>query len=688
MKEKIPLKAQLMGLTSVINQFANSTSSPRIGMLMNHVRQAPPVFQPDIPLIMHGFENQLPAYDIRMPESGVVVEVCQKYRKSLGSDSINENPLTVLIFQNEHTGEYDCVHIHDYNTNHRAFGSKYIIQPIVKNLRPGMYIKKDTIFARSPSKLDSDIYSTSVNANVIAIADMPATEDGFRVSESFCNRAALTEINSYIGSWGKRRYLLNTYGTKDHFKGYPDIGEKVREDGILFAFREYDEKFDALEMTNEALMEIDTVHDIRIHAEPGSYVYDILVESGIGEGSNKANTPPAIAKQSQKYIAALDAYYVKLLQVMDDIYKENPKAKISPLLTQTFVKAIASQANSPKYRGSANGRIKRTYKRAVLDEYRVVIHTTKKLPLDIGFKITDLNGGKGVICQKCPDDQMPRDEFGNRADIVYYYRSKTARLNTGGETERFLSAAVRNLTNEIKERHHHTLVREWNSDCVTSWGRLVDFYEASSPINYQWTQTVSNDNVARLKHINSIVEDSVRIILPIDSVNNNIYIVNKVKKVVDVPLGNIYVYDLLGNERKLQGKGFIGIQRFIVLDKSELKPMAVDSPLRQIHGLPAGFNSLIKDGRPSKVQAFTNLSETETRALAAMLGYFVAIYLTLANDPDTHKSLIKAQLETEVPTIVENLMVDVNRSRALYIIKDVLLGCGILICRKLKRLVK
>ena len=48
----------------------------------------------------------------------------------------------------------------------------------------------------------------------------------------------------------------------------------------------------------------------------------------------------------------------------------------------------------------------------------IVITTYEKKSAFNGFKMTDLFGGKGVVSCIWPKENMPRDEYGNVADIV------------------------------------------------------------------------------------------------------------------------------------------------------------------------------------------------------------------------------------------------------------------------------
>jgi hypothetical protein len=682
-KEVIAVDGELMGIVAMINSFATFTSAPRIAMLCNQIRQACMVASPDIPLILHSYESQLRAYDIRMPENGIVVSVHYKYRN--GFDSKDKRcPLITVIYQKtsgEKAGEYDCVNIHEFNTNHLDYGSRYVPEPIIGKLRKGLPIAKDTIFARSPSKLVGDIYSTSVTCNVLAVGDSATTEDGFLASDEFCIRAGLLEVDKYTGSWGKKAYLLNSYGTLNAFKGYPDIGEKVRPDGLLMAFRTYHEDFGALEMTNEALMTPMPEHDIEIYATPGSVVYDILVESGIGETTKEAITPVNIAKQSERYINQLSNYYKELLEVEATIFKENKHARFSEGLLQILTKALADKPNAPALKTGAGGRVRRCYRRENLDEYRIVVKTYNPTKLNKGAKITDLNGNKGVICGIRLKKDMPIDSKGNVADLLFFFKSVVARLNTGGMMEGFCGAAIRDLSAEITERYNSKLITGgWNAFHQDAWDRIVNFYRVFVILNYEWATSPEISESDKINHINVIIEDVMRVTFPLDSPNNNIDLVGSILTQVQPTYGKIQYTDFLGRKTMLRYNGFMSTKQMIVLEKTKLDLMAVSSGVRQIHGLLTGSSRVTRNANPSKTQAVRNLSETEIRMLAGIWGgELIAQYMAFTNDPRAHKHLIATILRADDPMIIPDIESDINGSRALKLIKDVFFTYGIVI---------
>jgi hypothetical protein len=342
---------------------------------------------------MTGFESQLQAFNITMPVDAVVQSVHKRFNPTMGSHSVKESPYITIIYQDQDTGTYDCIHVHSYGSKHAAYGTKYIIQPIVRNIRPGTSIAAGTILALSPNVKEGGIFTNGVSANIANIA-LPCTiEDGFGVSESFCKRAALSIMQTYTLSWGKNAYPLNLYGTLTEFKAFPDIGDRIRPDGLVFAIREYNDMFNALEMTDTALMAIPTEHDTCVYGTPGALVYDVLVESGIGEAmtGKLINISPKMATQAERYVSHIRTYYESILESFHAIEKKDRNMRLSPALIQLLTRAYADTPNG-KYSIPKGGKIRRQYGGIPLDEYRVEVKCTHEHRISMGSKLTGLHG--------------------------------------------------------------------------------------------------------------------------------------------------------------------------------------------------------------------------------------------------------------------------------------------------------
>jgi hypothetical protein len=280
---------------------------------------------------------------------------------------------------------------------------------------------------------------------------------------------------------------------------------------------------------------------------------------------------------------------------------------------------------------------------------------------------------------------MPYDEAGNVVDVMYYYMAGVSRLNTGGLIEGHIGAAIRDLTFEIKNRYGddpNFQITTWNDFHQGTWDRLVDFYKQTSELVYGWAVSPNITVADKISHINGVLATTARIVLPLDSEINNIDIITNLGSVIEPTYGTIYYTDFLGRTVPLKGSGLIQRKQMLILEKSKLNPMAVSGAIRQIHGLPSGSNKNMRDARPSKVHALVNLSETEVRFLAAVWGgELIAEYIAFNNDPEAHKRLVYEILTANSPVQLPDISSDVNQSRAVKIVKDILLSYGVEIVR-------
>ena len=683
---KLPNKAEFIGVSGLTNPFISSVSASRSAMAAHHSSQAVTPNESNIPHILTGFENQLTSFSVTVPFDAIVISVHRKYRRGLDKHAIKENPTTTIIIQDQLTGVYDSLTVNTYFSKHRTYGSRNIINPIIDRLRPGNELPKGTILSRSPNVKENNIFSNSVSANVISLSIPSTIEDGFCVSESFCERAGLTEINETIVIWGKTKFALNLYGTDEHYKPFPDIGDTIRADGLILALREYNPLYDATTMTNRSLQKIDFIHDTRFYSTPGATVFDITVESGIGESKQKPVTPMLMGIQPERYISTLRDYYNSILDSYHTNICKDRTPRLSPRLISLIYKALGDMPNAPKIKGSkSNGIIRRTYKKVPLDEYRVQIKVSKKVRLAPGSKITGNGmGSKGVICQILPDYKMPVDKDGNRADIVKFARSEIARLNPGQKYTQFINAASRDMGKWIKNEY---IVNQHSKCPDYIWDRLLAFYQAASTINYKFALKQTEQN--KEHHIKSILEDGIYLIIPPDDPLLGKEIFTNIMNVIQPTYDVVTYYDILGRKIVTKDKAFIGVEEIIVLEKSDLHPTAISTGYIQHHGLLAGPNKSGRNGHPSKCQATKVFSETEIRLFLALLGFIATCnQVAFSNSPEAHKSVIRAVIRSFTPSnLKEYIPVDRLLSRPLKIISHGLLGFGLIIKKVIKKLI-
>lgn len=669
--KKPPLHEELMGMLVLVAPYHKFNSSSRLGMLAHHLSQEIAVRCPSRPRTITGNENQIPVFDIRMPEDGIIALVLKKYKKGFGANNIEDNPSTTIIYRSVNTGQYDVVEINMFNTAHSVFGAKYILMPVVNTLRAHMGIEKDTLFARNPTQDEQGYFCTGLSCNVVNLS-LPATmEDGYIVSESFAYRAGLLRLESYVGSYGKSCYPLNAYGTEDKFQAWPDMGQKIRPDGLVMAFRTYDPMFDGLMMGSGSLSVIDPENDICIYGMPGATVHDITVESGIGESKAKANTPPAMAEKPEIYIDKIHQYYDSLLSWYENLQREDKNLKISPRLTQLLVRAYADRPNTKCYKNSTTGIVRRVYNSIPLDEYRVKIDVSLTVDLSEGCKMTGLHGDKGVICEIKPDHEMPVDKDGNYADVIRFGKSPIARTDPGQLYEPHVNAAARDLSKWVKKSLGYV-------DDAVIWERVHNYYYA---VSNRFGKLIDKAFVTwqdKLNHLECIADIGIyNVISPADK-DLNWEIFNRIENVIS-PTYDTVRFIANGIEYETKDKAFIGVQQFIILEKSYMRPMAVSCGSIQHHGLLAGPNKQNRNSRPSKVQATTIVSETEGRLYAAIYGAkTLAKQTTIANSPAAMKLVTEQILQARYPSNIPEIKGIVPGShRGLRLVNSVFTGFGV-----------
>lgn len=276
---------------------------------------------------------------------------------------------------------------------------------------------------------------------------------------------------------------------------------------------------------------------------------------------------------------------------------------------------------------------------------------------------------------------MPMDMAGNHADVIKFARTAVARLNPGQLYEQYITASARDMSKWVANNYGTT-------DLLQIWDFLLAYYHVVSPKQYD-ILTVEYTTPEQIDaHIRSIVESGIYLYIQADSEHLEPGIFNRVEAIMPPTYGPVTYRDANGVMVTTHDKAFIGIQQIIVLEKSDLHPMAVSSAPLQHHGVIGGPNRAARQGHGAKVQATKVMSETEVRMWAAIIGpWFIAAILNLANSPESHKEVVRQILEADQPTnIVEFKNIHKGQSRPLQFITHVFLGFGILVRKVLNKL--
>lgn len=650
---------RLIGMGSLLTPFINQNSASRVQMATQQTSQTTIPAKPDIPFILHGMEKQMGDYtmNVVMPCDATIVRVIHLYNRGAGSYGRSKH--MAVIYQDFDTNKYGILDVPTFRSTQDTFGYPLTLTKIGRSLRTGMVIRKDEVIAKTPSIHEGGIYSSTLNLNVLNISLPHVIEDGFLISDEKAEEAAPYYVVKHRIDYGKRSFPVMLYGKDGKRKPIPDIGECVREDGLLAATRKFDELFDAISMHGDNITEVDTVHDRKIYVEPGAEVIDVRVINTTVDKRGKPTTPQGMEEQAVKYCDQHIAYSDSLIEWYNNIKKDDPTARFEPHLQRSISDAYGANPNAPdrrrvrgQYRAKV-GSVKRVTKKQPLNEYTVEITLGYRKPLQPGAKLANMHGCKGVVCAILPKDQMPVDEFGNIADICMFSRSVVARMNTGQLAEQHVNAVRRDVNDDIRK-----MAAEGQDE--QAWQYLMSYYEIVSPSLYSKLSKYGLQSARGKKHLKGVVDGDIYIHIMADGSWSIDDLYMKSMQFRRPNKGRIRVIGFDGKHRWTRHSMLIGAEQFMVLEKTSHKPFACSTASRNNFGLPATTNNATKHATPVNHNPPRWLGESEVRGISANVGGdFVAELLDYTNNPESAESIVKTIFGADNPALVQKA---VNRT--------------------------
>lgn len=649
------LKAELLSVGAV-NPFAGYNSSPRQAMLVKQLGQVLVVDGAEPRALQTGIEREIAktTFSKRFDSNSYIIATVPKYIKQLGKDAISKTPMTAIIYENSDspTNEVDIMYVQDYFNMHHFFGFEYKHNSqVMSKIKPGSRIPAGTIVSDSPAVMPNGDYCYGVNANVLMCSHPAGSEDGLVISESFAkkNTTTLYEVREF--QFGDDMIPLNAYGDKDSYRIFPDIGEKVRADGILCALRDYQEELSPCDLSVKAVQRI-TEFDKKIYVPPDSEVVDITVTQGAKQ-SKVIFTQ--MEDQVEKYHLAHLQYYSELRRIYRKLKAESHgKLSISKEFHRVLVEAEAFLDRDKK----PNSEIKLTRKRKYLPRWTVKIVVKYKRQADIGFKFTDTHGGKSVTVDVWPDDRMPVDALGNVADIIVDDNSTIKRLIKGKIHEHYLNASRRDTLHRIRkmvEAYGNNIPDEVYDEV---WEYLLGFYKIASPVFYEMIGEIKPD----IKHhIDTILADNcIYVYMPTDSPVNYLEVNKLLMEYYPAQCGPITMKNYRGETITTHGDFVIGNIYYMLLEKIANDASAVSSARLQHFGLPSKPSNNNKHDSPIKMSP-VRFGESEYRLFVATAGGVATAELAdRSANIRVHREIIRNLLNADKPTDVDNL---VDRSK-------------------------
>lgn len=667
-----------------INAFIANTSGSRTYMTTNHVAQSLTLNNGEEKIIQSGLENQLGTntFSVKVEEDAKVVGILNRYDGFLSSELL-EKPIEMLIFVVYiETGISDVLSIPYHFTLHQYFGFEYKInEDVLSNLRVGSIIPAGTILADSPAIKDNSGYAFGINANTVLLAIPEVAEDGIIISNSFSKRLAYTIFETRVINIPVNKFLLNLYGDINNFKPFPDIGEKIRPDGILLGIRSLDTDYYPGMSSVADLQSFDPYLDEITFLKYGGGVTEVLengelklVDTGIVTDikiyqnlnlKNKANNIATNTDILASYAAEFRKHEKGIVNIYREI-KKNYGENYSPRLRNMIHEALALSAE--------RGQPPMTYKTVPLEHYRIEVTVKHVVTPKIGSKITDLHGCKGVIVGIWDDKDCPVDQFGNVADVISDPNSTISRSNISRLYENYFSIASRKCRDMVRAE----------KDDKKAFDLILGLLKITNLDQYNF-------------YLNAADEEKIEILK--DVRERELFLLFQVRidklsaeKVIEIE-NSIYKPDVKeiyidGSKMVLtKEKISIGPLFTIVLNKVAVDQInASSSPNLNHYGFPVSMSKSNRATLGFKNNAVKIMSETESRLFYAYAknkhrSELLAEIKDRGTAIPTNNEIWKNILEAEKPSNIDNLVdrekVPLGQDSALRLIRNVLQVSGI-----------
>lgn len=417
----LEIREELIGMHA-INPFVANDSSARSHMASSHISQHITINNGDEKIMQTGLEIQFGdnTYSVKAQDDIRIKKIIYRYN-GISANSVSARTEVFCLVENLSTGELDFLNLPHYFSLHQYFGFKYKWnKELLSTLMPGNIIRKDTIFADSPTVCENKGYKFGINAN-IALWSIPAVgEDGVVISKSTADRLSYTVFETRTVSFGAECFPLNIYGDENNYKAFPEIGDMINDDSVVMVLRDYDARLSPALTSKQDVRNFNPTFDRAVYVKgPGNelVINGHKVESGvvvditaIASPRFKKNIYTDTANDVLKYVDGYRKYHQDIITSYEEIsldhfrrFKEN--IKVSERLHRFLIDSYAIV-------NPDNANIAYSLRNEPLDIFNITFTISYNVVPSIGSKISDLHGGKGVIVAVIPDEEMPCDMYG------------------------------------------------------------------------------------------------------------------------------------------------------------------------------------------------------------------------------------------------------------------------------------
>lgn len=651
-------------------------SSSRVQMFCSHLGQK---------LVVHGVEeNQIQSgmerefgkgnFRIEMPVRARILAVIPRYGQSMGADVIKSNPETVVIYQDisdrNTVGGIGVIILPRHFGFHPYFGFDYKNGAGLQKLRKDEIIEAGTVLLETPTTSETNGYQFGINANVALMTLPEVSEDGVIISESFAERMKFYKYETRFIEFGKDQFPLNIYGDENNYRILPEIGDRIRDDGLLAVLRESDDLMALVDQNRNSTRVVDYIFDTKVHVVGGGVVENIIVTCN----DDSQNRITDQTRQLEKYIQATTSFDKRILSIHHEMEKKYGKDNLP--YNGDFYLMVREAYIGTNLEGKE--KVQKLYRKSQLDHFRVMVVIKKEIKPNFGFKITNLGGCKGVVCGIRKDEDMPVDAEGNRVDVIMDPKAFVNRMTTSGLITHFLTAVARDIVKRIRpklgieekekkwsaERKIQQLLKT-NPDVVReSYEYMMEFLKRATPLQHERYEQERFDSPMALSYLVHSCIDKMYLYTPIEFAPSYADIIPEINRIFKPCRGPVLITKRNGEKVWTKQAVMVGSMYVILLEKIGDDLSAVASGKTQHHGVLAQIGKQDKYSDSIRNQPIKGIGEPDGRLMVAYCPLpFIAELMDRNNNPLVHKEVIANTLSAANPTNIKCL---IDRKKFFY----------------------
>ena len=478
-KAPLPTKEHLLAKGTLM-PFNFTNSGVRKLMFSTNLEQRLPLFDPDVPYVSTGYEDEFGKFSSSFKLADRDYEVIAKIPK------FDNNPRShyyLIIGDKDHT-MLKMIERKEFQHLTETFGYIYANEDL-DFLSPGDTISKGSVIHKSNAFSKYNNRMDGKNLLAMFNSSEETMEDSIIISESCSKKLTSPLVHEVNIQLNINEIPLNIFGDAHKYKIIPDIGEYTSNDLLCVIRREKNE--DAFFSQDYNRLSQVFMSDDKITVSGRVVDIDIY-----------CNNPDSL---NEFYHEQLREYYnehIKLCQRIVEVVQNNlePGMKLDYEL-ELFYNNCLAELNGTRFLNE------KAYTGTLIK-----VTVVESIPALAGDKLTNRYGGKGVISQVKPDYMMPKTYDGETVDIQINICGVYGRENTGQLFEMSYTFRARQLVKSLADNYPTEGINGHVGDYISN---ILDFLEIVSPKQHRayldFLSTASDDTA--IQFVSSIIDDGM-----------------------------------------------------------------------------------------------------------------------------------------------------------------------------------